>query len=141
MAPLTLYWFSQVIGPDRGLEDAIRAMGILRTRPLELHLRGAWHPGYEGVLRSMAADAGVRQERIVSHAPAAADEMVRLAAEFDIGLALEPAASVNNDLALSNKLFTYVLAGNAVDRHSNHRASVGDFAAWRRGANLSVRRC
>jgi len=27
--PLTLYWFSQTIGPDRGLEDIINAMGTL----------------------------------------------------------------------------------------------------------------
>jgi glycosyltransferase involved in cell wall biosynthesis len=31
-----------------------------------------------------------------------------------IGLALEPGFSINNNIALSNKLFTYLLAGNAV---------------------------
>jgi glycosyltransferase involved in cell wall biosynthesis len=113
MAPLTLYWFSQLIGADRGLEDAVRAIGILRKYPIELHLRGIWQPGYEAVLRTLAADLGVH-DRIIPHRPAPADDMVRLAAEYDVGLALEPACSVNNDLALSNKLFTYVLAGNVV---------------------------
>jgi glycosyltransferase involved in cell wall biosynthesis len=114
MAPLTLYWFSQVIGADRGLEDAVRAMGILRSQAIELHVRGVWQPGYEAMLRTLAHDVGIKQDRLVAHPPAPADELVRLAAEFDVGLALEPSASVNNDLALSNKLFTYVLAGNAV---------------------------
>src|SRR5205823_4048733 len=33
---------------------------------------------------------------------------------YDVGLAVEPGFSVNNRLALSNKAFTYVLAGLAV---------------------------
>ena len=37
--------------------------------------------------------------------------MVRLAAEFDVGIASEPGHSLNNRLALSNKMFTYILAG------------------------------
>lgn len=113
-APRRLYWFSQTIGPDRGLEDAVRAMSMLRPYPLELHLRGAWQPGFESRLRALAAEGGIAQERIVSHAPASPEEMVRLASEHDIGLALEPGFTANNDIAISNKLFTYVLAGVAV---------------------------
>jgi glycosyltransferase involved in cell wall biosynthesis len=113
-APVRLYWFSQTIGPDRGLEDAVRAMGQLRDLPIELHLRGRWHPGYESSLRQLAAETGVLQTQIISHAPEAADDMVRLAAEFDIGLALEPPLSENNNILLSNKIFVYLLAGAAV---------------------------
>ena len=40
---------------------------------------------------------------------------------FDIGLALEPAFSFNNEIALSNKLFTYLLSGLAIIA-SNTRA-------------------
>src|SRR5690606_9969032 len=43
--------------------------------------------------------------------PAVPGKMVRLATEYDIGLASEPGHSLNNRLALSNKLFTYLLAG------------------------------
>jgi glycosyltransferase involved in cell wall biosynthesis len=39
---------------------------------------------------------------------------VSLAAEMDIGLALEPPASRNNDILWSNKAFTYLLAGTPV---------------------------
>ena len=38
--PLKLHWFSQTIGGDRGLEDVIGAMAILRDARIELHLRG-----------------------------------------------------------------------------------------------------
>ncbi|MEQ1895766.1 MAG: hypothetical protein ABL971_00100 [Vicinamibacterales bacterium] len=65
-------------------------------------------------MRRLASDCGVSQDRIVSHRPAAPDALVRLSAEYDIGLALDPAASENNDIALSNKMFAYLLAGNAV---------------------------
>ena len=40
--------------------------------------------------------------------------MIRLSAEYDVGLALEKAASPNRDLCLTNKIFSYLLAGNAV---------------------------
>src|SRR5262249_9489824 len=41
-------------------------------------------------------------------------DMVRLASQYDVGLALEPPVSVNNDILMSNKIFTYVLGGAAV---------------------------
>jgi hypothetical protein len=37
--------------------------------------------------------------------------MVRLAAQYDLGLCSEPGHTWNNRIALTNKLFTYMLAG------------------------------
>jgi hypothetical protein len=37
--------------------------------------------------------------------------MVQQASQFDIGLALEPGSTTNNRLAISNKIFTYLMAG------------------------------
>src|SRR5262249_4380001 len=37
---LSLYWFSQIVSLDRGLQDVIRAMGCLHD-PVELHIRGS----------------------------------------------------------------------------------------------------
>ncbi|MGE0702691.1 MAG: hypothetical protein AB7F99_02905 [Vicinamibacterales bacterium] len=112
--PLTIYWFSQTIGPSRGLEDAVRAMGLLDDGEVELHLRGVWQAGYREQLTRVATHAGVSRDRLVSHDPGDADEMVRLAAAFDVGLAIEPGTTPNSDILLSNKVFTYLLAGNAV---------------------------
>jgi len=108
---ICLYWFSQTIGPDRGLEDAVAAVGLLRDPRVELHLRGRWQDGYEQRLRDLANAAAVTDAQIVSHPPARPDAMVSLAADMDIGLALEPPASRNNDILWSNKAFTYLLAG------------------------------
>jgi glycosyltransferase involved in cell wall biosynthesis len=112
--PLTLYWFSQTIGANRGLEDVITAMGKLHECRIELHLRGQWSPGYRERLLQHATAVGVKPEHIVAHDPAPPDEMVRLAARYDVGLALEYPESLNRDLCLTNKIFTYLLAGNAI---------------------------
>lgn len=112
--PLRLYWFSQTIGANRGLEDVIRAMGRFDRGAIELYLRGAWQPGFRETLQRIASEEGLDPARIVSLPPADPDEMVRLAAEFDAGLASETGITVNNEIALSNKIFTYLLAGIAV---------------------------
>jgi hypothetical protein len=112
--PLMLYWFSQTIGADRGLEDVVRAMGMLDSRHVELHLRGQWWPGYRQHLLELAESCGVPTTHIVGHDPSPADDMIRLAANYDVGLALEQPDSRNRDICLTNKIFTYLLAGNAV---------------------------
>lgn len=105
----SLYWFSQTIGPDRGLETVIEAIGLSRSRPA-LFLRGNPSPGYQEQLTALAGQHGIA-DRLHFLPPAPPGEMTRLAAEHDIGIASEPGHSPNNMLALSNKLFTYMLAG------------------------------
>ena len=112
--PLTLYWFSQVIGARRGLEEIIQAMGFVGTKQIQLHLRGQWQPGYEAQLRERARAAGLEPGQLVAHPPASPDQMVRLSAAYDVGLALEQPVSENRDICLTNKICTYLLAGNAV---------------------------
>ena len=112
--PLTLYWFSQTIGAKRGLEDVVNAMGMLPQCDIELHLRGDWQPGYQKQLRALAKSCGVCEDKIKDYAPAPADEMARLASNYDVGLALEITSNHNRDICLTNKIFTYLLAGNAV---------------------------
>ena len=112
--PLQLYWFSQTIGLGRGLEDIIQAMGRVTGCSIELHLRGIWAPGHRKELYSLAALQGVGSQQIVVHEPAPPQEMIRLAAEFDVGLALEHPVSKSRELCLTNKIFSYLMAGNAV---------------------------
>ncbi len=109
---LRLYWFSQTIGPQRGLEDAVEAMGRADI-PGELHLRGRASPGYMDAIRQLGGVCAPRL-RIVAHEPASPDAMVDLCRGLDVGLALEQGQVVNRQLCLTNKAFTYVLAGLAV---------------------------
>ena len=109
---LRLYWFSQTIGPGRGLEDAVRAMGLAAI-PGELHLRGRAMPPYLLELERLA-EVVAPALKIVVHEPGPPDAMVPLCAGLDVGLSLEPPRVLNRRLCLSNKAFTYMLAGLAV---------------------------
>lgn len=111
---LKLFWFSQSVGEQRGLEDAVRAIGRVKSERVELHLLGKFMPGYRQRLFALAAAEGVAEGRIIAHDILPPDELVRFSSQWDIALALETARDQNNDMALSNKIFTYLLAGNAV---------------------------
>ncbi len=109
---LRLYWFSQTIGPGRGLEDVVSAMALAAV-PGELHLRGLAIAEYVERLRRFAAHAAPRL-LIVPHEPSAPDAMVALCADYDVGLSLERGPVLNKLLCLSNKALTYILGGLAV---------------------------
>jgi glycosyltransferase involved in cell wall biosynthesis len=106
---LSVYWFSQTIGPGRGLEPFIQAMGKARGR-LTLSLRGSDYLGYSAWLKTLAAEANVADAiHFLPSAPP--DEMARLAACHDIGLASELMVPPNRAISLTNKIFVYLLAG------------------------------
>ncbi len=104
-----LYWFSQTIGPGRGLEAIVPVLAAMQT-PCELHLRGIEAPGFRQALLDIARRAGFRGN-IHFHELAPAREMARLASEYDLGLSLELAIPRNRDLCLTNKIFTYSARG------------------------------
>jgi hypothetical protein len=110
--PLKVYWFSQTVGAGRGLEDFVRGAALADV-PVELHLRGRETPGYLAAFRQFASAAAPRLT-VVAHDPAAPDSMIDLCREYEIGLALEETEVANRRLCLTNKAFTYMLAGLAV---------------------------
>jgi glycosyltransferase involved in cell wall biosynthesis len=128
----SIYWFSQTIGPQRGIECAIQAIAVARSEPC-LYLRGQFAVGYEAQVDALARSLGCR-DRLRFLDPAPPPEMARLAARHDLGLASEIGHTPNNDRALSNKLFTYFLAGLPVllsDTPAQARFSKGKEACVR----------
>jgi hypothetical protein len=109
---LRIYWFSQTIGPGRGLDEAVAALGRSGVTA-ELTLRGRPQGGYLDALKDSAA-AHAPRLTIVHQAPAAPDAMVDLARGYDVGLALDHGPPPNRMLCMTNKAFTYILAGVAV---------------------------
>ena len=104
-----LYWFSQTIGPGRGLEELIPTLASLQ-HPVALRLRGLPAAGFPDALRSLARSTGFNGP--IDFAPIGPpSEMARLAAGADLGLSLEQTQPLNRDLCLTNKIFTYLLAG------------------------------
>jgi hypothetical protein len=109
---LKAYWFSQTIGLDRGLQSFIEAMALARTI-VTLDIRGSNRWGHGDTLLGLARSLGIGDRvRLLPMAPP--PEMARLAADCDIGLSLETEISENRRLCLTNKIFTYLLAGMPV---------------------------
>jgi glycosyltransferase involved in cell wall biosynthesis len=109
--PPAFIWFSQTIGPGRGLELFLSAWANTQT-PSRVFLLGDARPGYRAHLLSRVP-AGRRAD--VRFIPLVTpDELPFKLAEFDIGLALEPHWPRNRDVTISNKIFQYLNAGLAV---------------------------
>lgn len=109
---LSLYWYSQTIGLDRGLQDVIRAAGLL-DGPFQIHLRGSLSAAVKTELMSLARDCGI-SEKLFFLATVPPGELLSRAAEHDVGLALETPDAPSRALSVSNKMFLYMLAGLGV---------------------------
>jgi glycosyltransferase involved in cell wall biosynthesis len=109
--PPRFIWFSQTIGPGRGLELFLAAWART-TVPSKVYLLGDKRPGYRAqLLRRLPPE---RREQVVIIPTVTPDELPRKLAEFDLGLALEPAWPRNRDITISNKILQYLNAGLAV---------------------------
>ncbi len=105
----SLYWFSQTVGPGRGLEALVDVLARLRTA-CDLNLRGLPSGDFPEKLTARARAAGFRGE--VNFLPLAQPAtMLPLAAAHTLGLSLEQSTPRNRDLCLTNKIFTYLLSG------------------------------
>ena len=109
---LRLHWFSQVIGPGRGIEDAVEALGLLGER-VELHLRGSLYEPFHSVIEALARRCGAAG-RVFYYPQIDHDDLIRSMSVFDVGLALERPGDANYSKTVTNKIFSYVLAGLAV---------------------------
>jgi glycosyltransferase involved in cell wall biosynthesis len=105
----SLYWFSQIIGPERGIECAVRAIGRAATQP-HLYLRGTPAAGFAARLLELAEEVGAAG-RVHLLPPDQPDRMEELAAAYDVGLCSETGHTASRRLCLTNKLFTFLLAG------------------------------
>ena len=102
---LKLFWFSQTIGKDRGLEDVINAMNIINNPLIELHLLGNLSNENWKYFNNLT------KFKIYYYKPISGDKIFQFASKFDIGLALELNKPHNRALCLTNKLFTYLISG------------------------------
>ena len=100
---IKMVWFSQNINAGRGLELILPLLKKYENT-VELHLIGNLNSDFFALhLKNIA--------NLFIHSPKQQNELHKSLAEFDIGLALEPAKDINNDLAVSNKILAYLQAG------------------------------
>lgn len=110
---LELFWFSQTIGKGRGIEDAIKAIGLLRKEHIYLKLLGKIDDYHRQYFLKLARISGLEERQITFIAPVSAEDIFKLASSCDIGLALEQNTPYNRDICLTNKIFSYLTAGIA----------------------------
>ncbi len=107
----SIHWYSQTIGPGRGLEFLVEALGEI-TIPLDLHLRGNLFGSFkEELIDSFPTENG---HRLFFHPLVPHLELLSRIAEHDIGLATEEYVPDSRNLTITNKILQYLLAGIAV---------------------------
>lgn len=107
-------WFSQTIGPKRGLEEFILILGLTGRKNVQLTLLGNYTPVYQSNLDELWLKSNLKPELLVMIPTVPEKEIFQLASEHHFGLALEVPHSLNRDFCLTNKLFTYILSGNVL---------------------------
>lgn len=107
---LTLFWFSQTVGDNRGLEQVIEALNLVSGLDISIYLLGDCSDGYKHKLTNLAE----KPSMINFLKPVNADDIFQIAAQFDVGLSTEVPHCINRDICLTNKLFSYLLAGNCI---------------------------
>ncbi len=109
--PPAFFWFSQTIGPGRGLEHFFAAWKLTRNSS-RVVLLGEVHGDYA---QQLLARLPSERRASVSFLPLVSPaELPAVIAHHDIGLALEQAFIVNRDLTVTNKIIQYLNAGLAV---------------------------
>ncbi len=99
-------WVSQVIGPDRGLEQLVAATHHLR-HPVEIHLTGRSRSGIrDSLYRNLHSSCGLFFHDQVPH-----EELLPLMQSYDVGFAGELAHNRSRNLTVTNKILHYFLAG------------------------------
>ncbi len=117
---LNLFWFSQFIGPKRGLEVVVEALNECKGLDINLHLLGNINTSY----KQFILETLVNNNQVTFLSPVAPEEIFEIASKFDIGLATEVPNTQNRDYCLTNKIFTYLLAGNVMvlsDTKAQHK--------------------
>lgn len=109
--PLRLFWFSQTLGRNRGIQDVLKNLTLLKDIPIQVGLLGncseadiVYFSQFFKIPKHRLEILNLRSEK----------ELILLSATYDIGLALERSTPLNRDICLTNKIFTYLLAGNAI---------------------------
>jgi glycosyltransferase involved in cell wall biosynthesis len=106
-----MLWISQALGPGRGLELLVEALGHCEPN-FTVTLVGNPQGDYEKGLRSRIPPAW--KGRVVLQKQCKDREVLKFIAKHHVGLALEQKNTVNHDLTVSNKILQYLLCGLTV---------------------------
>ncbi|MFI5357303.1 MAG: glycosyltransferase [Opitutales bacterium] len=110
-SPPAFFWFSQTLGPGRGLEPFVAAWGKMHTLS-RLVLLGEGTSAFQRELHALVPPARQPLLEFLDLVPAG--DLPGVIARHDIGLALELAEIPNRNLTITNKILQYLEGGLAV---------------------------
>lgn len=109
---LRLYWFSQTIGPGRGLEQFISRLNIpfqSDQKDATLYLQGNLPQRYQKWFQQIkSSNPNLQIIHVEAMLPWDAASFMK---NMDVGLALEESTIPNRDMTVTNKVFQYMQAG------------------------------
>lgn len=112
--PLKLFWFSQYVGRKRGLENILHAMSAFNEDEITITLLGTCSIEMRSYFGDLASSLHLSLHQLLFMDPVEEKEIVAIASKHHIGVASELSHIENRELCLTNKLFIYLLAGNAL---------------------------
>lgn len=110
---LKLFWFSQTIGKGRGLESIIKASARVIPQP-SITLLGNCSKDVKKELISLAIEEGFNLKLISFKSVMPEVSLINEAKRHHLGICSEDPITLNRDLCLTNKIFTYMLGKNAL---------------------------
>lgn len=111
---LKLFWFSQNIGKERGLEDFIRAIGLVNDKRIKLTLLGNINDSLKEYFDDISKESGLISDQLIFLDPVPEKDLVKIGQQHHVGLASEIVLQENRDYCLTNKIFIYLLSENAI---------------------------
>lgn len=103
-----IVWFSQRVGPHRGIEQLVEALQYVHE-PSELHLLGNVTPEYKSEIVSKISS--ITSHTVVFHDPIPHHELTTFLNQFDLGVATEMEVDENRKLTITNKILQYLQSG------------------------------
>lgn len=113
-SPIKIFWFSQYLGQNRGIENVIKAISCLPPGSFSLTLLGYSSNKLTQYFFDLWKNLGLKHNYFQLLDPIEEKSIVSVASDFHIGLASEVPYIENREYCLTNKVFIYLLAGNAI---------------------------
>ena len=104
----SLIWFSQTIGPGRGLETLLTALSYVNSK-VELHLLGFCDEDYKNKLIDWFPQNLGHQ--LFFHSPVSHSDLISVLQQHSIGLAIEEDYPESRNTTITNKILQYIQAG------------------------------
>ena len=111
---IKLFWFSQNIGTGRGVEDIIRAIGLVNDKRIKLTLLGNSTDDIKKYFIDISIENNLSSDQLIFLDPVPEKELVKIGMQHHIGIASEILLQENRNYCLTNKIFIYLLAENAI---------------------------